>query len=647
MSKEIPIFALLFVLLIPVFGQENDERIDNVGLPVITTHENSKILVDYKSHNNPKSRSLLFDQNSPSQGSFAMCMIDSSFGLDPRFCDNFAISMDAVIDSIVFWGGYFNPGYPGPPLGYNIEFYPDSGGGNGPCQDPIYSMPVDTTMIKETLISGDWCVYEGTIPPFIALAGETYWLVTQMVLTFTPQFGTNAAIPPDWGDGQEGYVKSDYLGIPKWITATSGWGGPFENGFQLYGHIQGGEWIQCASMPSAEMCNATCYDPVGDHVYSLGGYQGSSSYQPFTYRYDPISDSWTTMASMPSAIDWIDASVTQWNRSIYVFGGFDGTSHNYNYIYDINANSWSTGATMPANRYAGGQVVYNDSLVYFLLGLNDSGSGTNTVYIYNTYTNSWTTGTNAPTTASMIAVAMTGDTIWIIMGWNGSSCNSNMYKGIINPANCESITWSTDAALPVPNCNGGGTQNWRDGKSYLYEVGGMENGSTVTPHAWEYDISAGSWMALPDYPRNIIHNDFLTYRRTPSVAEIYVCGGDTSIAWTGTDEVWKLSWAVGIEEEKPKSDRVLFGFTAITPNPVNGIAAITYAITRESPVSLNIYDCAGRMVRILVKRTERVGVKTVYWDGRDSNGRPVATGVYFCRLAAENRSVSKKMVVVR
>ncbi len=453
-------------------------------------------------------------------------------------------------------------------------------------------------------------------------------------------------------------AETTWVFIPSWTSAPTqgiiyrviayivmpGDENPSNDTFSFFTQPIPPHWIQCAYMPTAEMCHATCYDSTNDHIYSFGGYQGGASYQPFTYQYDPVVNSWSTMASMPSAICWIDASVTDWNRSIYIFGGYDGSFHDYNYIYDIAGDSWSTGAYMPSPRMAGGQVAYNDSLVYYLCG-HDGGGGTNTVHIYNTYTDSWTTGTNAPTTSYMQAQAITGDTIWLIMSYDGSNCNPNMYMGIIDPAHCETISWSTSAALPCPVFNGGGTQIYRDNAS-LVIVGGLENASTPTAHAWEYDIANDTWIARPDYPMTICRNDFLTYRRTGSAAEIFVAGGDNSGNWTVTSEVWRHEFMVA-EEEMPEKDALVFGLSRPAPNPVSNSATITYTTTQRGFVSLKIYDASGRLVRTLVNGTEHAGRKTIRWDGKGNDGQDVAAGIYFCQLTLQSKTVCEKLVVVR
>lgn len=401
-----------------------------------------------------------------------------------------------------------------------------------------------------------------------------------------------------------------------------------------------GNWIQCASLPTPEECQATAYDSDNGHIYSFGGTpDGGVNYHNFTYQYDPITDTWATMTNMPYAVDWIDASYI--NGNFYIFGGFDGGSpYTYNMIYNVAGDSWSNGASMPLGRMAAGQVAYNDSLIYMLGGYNGSAPSSD-VQIYNVYTDAWTTGTALPQTNMMQGVAMTGDTIWLVGGYNGSAAYSTLYYGVINPSTCETIVWSTGSALPVANFNNGATQLTRDGKWFLYMVGGFENAASITNHAWEYDVELDTWTALPNYPMTICRNDYLIgheYR-----TEIYVVGGDPSGGWTATDQVWKLPWYTGIAEKPNQSEPAFtFGFASNFRNPVNGDALISYVITRTSSVTLKVYDGSGRLVSTLVNNTQNPGTKTVTW-----NAQNLANGVYFVRLEAEGKVDNRKMILVK
>ncbi|MCD5383574.1 T9SS type A sorting domain-containing protein, partial [candidate division WOR-3 bacterium] len=64
--------------------------------------------------------------------------------------------------------------------------------------------------------------------------------------------------------------------------------------------------------------------------------------------------------------------------------------------------------------------------------------------------------------------------------------------------------------------------------------------------------------------------------------------------------------------------------------------------------SLSIYDLAGRLVRTLVDMPHSPGIYSVEWDGKDSEGNKVKSGIYFCRLEVGGRTVaSMKMVKIR
>jgi hypothetical protein len=84
------------------------------------------------------------------------------------------------------------------------------------------------------------------------------------------------------------------------------------------------------------------------------------------------------------------------------------------------------------------------------------------------------------------------------------------------------------------------------------------------------------------------------------------------------------------------------------PNPFNPETTIIYSIKDVSPVSLAIYDVAGRLVRRLVnQKTLSPGSYKVLWDGRNAGGSQVASGVYFCKLVAGPFEATKKMIMLK
>ena len=84
------------------------------------------------------------------------------------------------------------------------------------------------------------------------------------------------------------------------------------------------------------------------------------------------------------------------------------------------------------------------------------------------------------------------------------------------------------------------------------------------------------------------------------------------------------------------------------PNPFN--PQTTVWLTVPSPgrsVTLRIYDVAGRTVKTLVEGEKLSGRVAVDWDGRDSLGHEVSTGVYFARVEAGDETLTRKMVMIR
>ena len=83
------------------------------------------------------------------------------------------------------------------------------------------------------------------------------------------------------------------------------------------------------------------------------------------------------------------------------------------------------------------------------------------------------------------------------------------------------------------------------------------------------------------------------------------------------------------------------------PNPFNAITEIRYEIPKHSHVTLNIFNTLGQVVRTLVDGNQRVGSHTIFWDGRDGDGKEVASGLYFCQLKAGDFDNTIKMVLVK
>ncbi len=83
------------------------------------------------------------------------------------------------------------------------------------------------------------------------------------------------------------------------------------------------------------------------------------------------------------------------------------------------------------------------------------------------------------------------------------------------------------------------------------------------------------------------------------------------------------------------------------PNPMLHSTSIAFTLTRPGDASLDVLDVQGRRVRLLVHGAQAAGEHRVSWDGLDQDGRPSSAGIYFLRLDAEGRTMSRKIARMR
>lgn len=84
------------------------------------------------------------------------------------------------------------------------------------------------------------------------------------------------------------------------------------------------------------------------------------------------------------------------------------------------------------------------------------------------------------------------------------------------------------------------------------------------------------------------------------------------------------------------------------PNPFNPSTKIRFDVPMGGGhVKLEIYDAAGRRIRTLVNNFETAGTKVITWNGKNHDGAPVASGLYFYRLSAPGFSETRKLVLLR
>lgn len=83
------------------------------------------------------------------------------------------------------------------------------------------------------------------------------------------------------------------------------------------------------------------------------------------------------------------------------------------------------------------------------------------------------------------------------------------------------------------------------------------------------------------------------------------------------------------------------------PNPFNPTTTISFTLAEAGPASLRIYNSKGQLVRQLANSEFFAGQHSLVWDGRDTAGRPVSSGLYFYRLSTKNYQQTRKMILMK
>ncbi|MFO7915982.1 MAG: M20/M25/M40 family metallo-hydrolase [Candidatus Krumholzibacteriales bacterium] len=152
------------------------------------------------------------------------------------------------------------------------------------------------------------------------------------------------------------------------------------------------------------------------------------------------------------------------------------------------------------------------------------------------------------------------------------------------------------------------------------------------------------WVEAPEIPSLLVIEG--GYRDNP----YYHSSDDTAdrIDLNYYGEIVKLSLAAaaakaGYRGEIPGSAMLIGNY----PNPFSRNTAIRFELPERTRVRMAVYDAEGRMVAELLQGPAGPGKIQYTWDGRNGNGRDLASGIYFLKFEAGIYTASRKMVIIR
>jgi hypothetical protein len=109
---------------------------------------------------------------------------------------------------------------------------------------------------------------------------------------------------------------------------------------------------------------------------------------------------------------------------------------------------------------------------------------------------------------------------------------------------------------------------------------------------------------------------------------------------------FNLSVATAVEDNQPA---VPSGYVLEQnyPNPFNPTTQILFNLPNNERVTLTIYNLIGQKIATLVDGTLSAGSHVVTWNGRDSRGMQLASGVYFYRLESPGFTAARRMLMLK
>jgi N-acetylneuraminic acid mutarotase len=211
---------------------------------------------------------------------------------------------------------------------------------------------------------------------------------------------------------------------------------------------------------------------IGSRLYLAGGYKATALTRTL-YAYNPTTKTWNTKASLPVTSGCGGSGVI--SGKLYVFTGCTRSSTGVTirvgrlHRYDPSTNTWTTLASAPAAHYQPAVGVLNGKL-YVAGGIDAAGSASQRLDVYTPATNSWSTKKSMPTARRGAAGAVVGNRFHVIGGQT-----SGTYLKTVEAYDPVTNFWVPRA--PVPTARAGLGVGVVSGLGYA--VGGRTSTSPV------------------------------------------------------------------------------------------------------------------------------------------------------------------------
>jgi len=110
---------------------------------------------------------------------------------------------------------------------------------------------------------------------------------------------------------------------------------------------------------------------------------------------------------------------------------------------------------------------------------------------------------------------------------------------------------------------------------------------------------------------------------------------------------WETDYHTSIDSDREVSIPASYKLSQNYPNPFNPMTTIDYSVVTRSQVTISIYSILGREINTILNEEKSAGNYSIQWNGEDSEGNRVASGIYFYQIKAGDFINSKKMLMLK
>ena len=137
-----------------------------------------------------------------------------------------------------------------------------------------------------------------------------------------------------------------------------------------------------------------------------------------------------------------------------------------------------------------------------------------------------------------------------------------------------------------------------------------------------------------------------TNQPAPATVQNAAAVVDIAAGWGSAHVLGYMAGVTAVATEGSDPAPVALGLR-VAPVPSRDQTSLAFDLPRSGPVTVAVFDVAGRVVRTLVSDSRSAGRYQTSWDGRTRSGLSAPAGVYFARLEGAGSKVTRRVVLMR